>query len=43
MDLLDDYKKAWKNQPEGNQKISAVEIYKMAQAKSTSLESKKKS
>jgi hypothetical protein len=37
MDLLDDYKKAWKNQPEGNQKISAVEIYKMAQAKSTSI------
>jgi hypothetical protein len=37
MDLLDDYKKAWDNQPEEIKKISALEIYKMTQAKSSSI------
>jgi hypothetical protein len=37
MDLLDNYKKAWGNQPEEIQKLSAVEIYKMAHSKSSSI------
>ena len=37
MDLLDNYKKAWDNQPEKIKKISALEIYKMTQAKSSSI------
>lgn len=37
MDLLDNYKKAWDNQPEEIKKISALEIYKMTQAKSSSI------
>ena len=37
MDLLDDYKKAWDNQPEEIKKISVLEIYKMTQAKSSSI------
>ena len=37
MDLLDNYKKAWDNQPEEMKKISALEIYKMTQAKSSSI------
>ena len=37
MDLLDDYKKAWDNQPEEIKKISTLEIYKMTQAKSSSI------
>ncbi|ARV05953.1 hypothetical protein BTO04_04225 [Polaribacter sp. SA4-10] len=37
MDLLDKYKKAWENQPEEANKLSAVEIYKMAQSKSSSI------
>ncbi|CAI8374804.1 MAG: Uncharacterised protein [Polaribacter sp. SA4-10] len=37
MDLLDDYKKAWDNQPEEIKKISALEIYKMTHAKSSSI------
>jgi hypothetical protein len=34
---LSQYKKAWENQPEEENKISAIEIYKMTQAKSTSI------
>ena len=37
MDLLDNYKKAWRNQPEETNKLSAVEIYKMAHSKSSSI------
>lgn len=37
MDLLDNYKKAWENQPEEITRISASEIYKMTQAKSSSI------
>ena len=37
MDLLDKYKEAWKNQPEKGKKLSQVEIYKMAHAKSSSI------
>jgi hypothetical protein len=37
MDLLDNYKKAWSNQPEETNKLSAVEIYKMAHSKSSSI------
>jgi hypothetical protein len=37
MDLLDNYKKAWKNQPEEASKPSSVEIYKLAQSKSSSI------
>ncbi|MEQ6122771.1 hypothetical protein AAON49_01055 [Pseudotenacibaculum sp. MALMAid0570] len=36
MDLAK-YKKAWENQPEDQHKISAIEIYKMTQTKSTSI------
>lgn len=36
MDLTQ-YKKAWENQPEEKNKVSAIEIYKMTQAKSTSI------
>ncbi len=34
---LSNYKKVWKNQPEENNKISALEIYKMTQSKSNSI------
>lgn len=37
MDLLENYKKVWENQPEDTNKVSAVEIYKMAQLKSSSI------
>ena len=37
MDLLDNYKKAWDNQPEDAHKVSSLEIYKMAQSKSSSI------
>ncbi|MFT5257109.1 MAG: hypothetical protein ACI9KF_000734 [Arenicella sp.] len=37
MDLLDNYKKVWKNQPEEASKHSTVEIYKLAQSKSSSI------
>jgi hypothetical protein len=37
MDLLDNYKKAWSNQPEETNKLSAVDIYKMAHSKSSSI------
>ena len=36
MDLTQ-YKKAWENQPEEKNRLSAIEIYKMTQAKSTSI------
>ena len=36
MDVLDNYKKAWENQPEEKQ-VSAIEIYKMAHSKSSSI------
>ena len=36
MDLAQ-YKKAWENQPEEKNKVSALEIYKMTQTKSTSI------
>lgn len=36
MDLAD-YKKAWGNQPDDANKVSAIEIYKMTQSKSTSI------
>ena len=38
---LSHYKKAWKNQPDENNKISQNEIYKMTQSKSTSIVQKK--
>lgn len=34
---LDQYKKAWDNQPDTIEKLSAVEIYKMSQSKSSSI------
>jgi len=37
MDLLDNYKKAWKNQPEETSKRSTVEVYKLAHSKSSSI------
>ncbi|EAQ41586.1 hypothetical protein [Polaribacter sp. MED152] len=37
MDVLDNYKKAWENQPEESNKVSSVEIYKMAHSKSSSI------
>ena len=37
MDVLENYKKAWDNQPEEVSKFSAIEIYKMAQSKSSSI------
>lgn len=37
MDVLDNYKKAWENQPEDTQKVSKLDIYKLTQKKSTSI------
>lgn len=37
MDLLEKYKNTWKNQPEDTHKVSSVEIYKMAQSRSSSI------
>jgi hypothetical protein len=37
MDFLEDYKKAWLNQPEEINKLSSVEIYKLAHSKSSSI------
>ena len=37
MDVLEDYKKAWDNQPDEKNKFSAKEIYNMAQSKSSSI------
>ncbi|WP_435415150.1 hypothetical protein [Polaribacter aestuariivivens] len=37
MDLLENYKKAWDNQPEEVSKFSELEIYKLAHSKSSSI------
>ena len=37
MDLLENYKKAWENQPEEINKVSSIEIYKMSHSKSSSI------
>ena len=37
MDVLDHYKKAWKNQPEEVSKLSTKEIYKLAHSNSSSI------
>ena len=37
MDVLDNYKKVWKNQPEDSNKLTSVEIYKMAHSRSSSI------
>lgn len=37
MDLLENYKKAWGNQPEEASQFSGIEIYKMAHSKSSSI------
>jgi hypothetical protein len=37
MDLLDNYKKAWKNQPDQDSKRSIIEIYKLAPSRSVSI------
>lgn len=37
MDLLENYKKAWDNQPEEVRKFSSLEIYKLAHSKSSSI------
>jgi|TARA_B110000967_G_C18886571_1_gene564411 hypothetical protein len=37
MELLENYKKTWENQPEEVNKLSSVDIYKMAHSKSSSI------
>ena len=37
MDLLEKYKKTWSNQPEEINKLSSIEIYKIAHSKSSSI------
>jgi len=37
MDLLENYKKAWVNQPEETSTISASKIYKLAHSRSSSI------
>lgn len=37
MDVLDNYKKAWDNQPEETKKVSKIDIYKMAHSRSSSI------
>lgn len=37
MDVLDKYKKVWTNQPEEENKVSTIEIYKIAHSKSSSI------
>ena len=37
MDLLENYKKTWNNQPEETSQFSGIEIYKMAHSKSSSI------
>ena len=37
MDVLENYKKTWENQPEEARKLSTVEIYKLAHSKSSSI------
>ncbi len=37
MDVLDQYKKAWENQPEDEKKVSKVDIYRMTKLRSSSI------
>lgn len=37
MDLLENYKKAWENQPKDTNKLSSAAIYKLAKSKSSSI------
>ena len=37
MDALENYKKAWSNQPENKDKLTSIEIYKLAHSKSSSI------
>jgi hypothetical protein len=37
MDLLENYKKAWNNQPDAEDRLSSVDIYKLAQSRSSSI------
>ena len=37
MDILDNYKKAWENQPEENDRGNEAQIYKMAHSRSSSI------
>ena len=37
MDILDNYKKAWENQPEENDRVNEAQIYKMAHSRSSSI------
>lgn len=37
MDVLDNYKKAWDNQPEETKKVSKIDIYKMSHSRSSSI------
>ena len=37
MDVLDKYKKAWDNQPENDNKVSKVDIYRMTKLRSSSI------
>ena len=37
MDLLEKYKKTWDNQPDETKQFSALEIYKLAHSKSSSI------
>jgi hypothetical protein len=37
MDLLENYKKAWNNQPDAEDQLSSVDIYKLAQSRSSSI------
>ncbi|AUC14753.1 hypothetical protein BTO06_06160 [Tenacibaculum sp. SZ-18] len=37
MDLLDQYKKAWENQPENDKKVSKMDIYRMTKLRSSSI------
>ena len=37
MDILDNYKKAWENQPEENDRVHEAQIYKMAHSSSSSI------
>ena len=37
MDILDNYKKAWENQPKENDRVNEAQIYKMAHSRSSSI------
>jgi hypothetical protein len=37
MGLLENYKKAWNNQPDAEDRLSSVDIYKLAQSRSSSI------